>query len=109
MRKQKRSGIRKQKSPPPYPSPFKGEGKGGGAQTDKVRIVVTLKKSVLDPQGQTVQHALESLGFKGIACVRMGKYIEVAFNGKSENPKQAAEKMCKKLLANPVIEQYEIL
>ncbi len=75
----------------------------------KIRVVVTLKKSVLDPQGQTVQHALESLGFKGIACVRMGKYIEVAFNGKSENPKQSAEKMCKKLLANPVIEQYEIL
>ena len=78
-------------------------------RTTNVRIVVTLKKSVLDPQGQTVQHALESLGFKGIAGVRMGKYVEVTFNGKSENPKVAAQKMCEKLLANPVIEQYEIL
>lgn len=75
----------------------------------RVRIVVTLKKSVLDPQGQTVQHALESLGFKGISGVRMGKYIEIAFNGKASNTKVAVEKMCEKLLANPVIEQYEIL
>ncbi len=75
----------------------------------KIRVVVTLKKSVLDPQGQTVQHALESLGFKGISGVRMGKYIEVTFNGKSGNPKQTAEKMCEELLVNPVIEEYEIL
>ncbi len=88
----------------------KGQRSKVKGQADKrVRVVVTLKKSVLDPQGQTVQHALESLGFKGIAGVRMGKYVEVIFNGKSQNPKAAAEKMCEKLLANPVIEQYEIL
>jgi phosphoribosylformylglycinamidine synthase len=75
----------------------------------KVRVVVTLKKSVLDPQGQAVQHALESLGFKGISGVRMGKYIEITFDGKGKDQKAAVRQMCEKLLANPVIEQYEIL
>lgn len=78
-------------------------------RTSYVKVVVTLKKSVLDPQGQAVQHALESLRFKGISGVRMGKYIEIAFDGKGKDPKAAVRQMCEKLLANSVIEQYEIL
>ena len=74
----------------------------------KIKVVVTLKKSVLDPQGQAVQHALESLGFKGIEGVRMGKYIEITFNGRDRDSKAAARQMCEKLLANPIIEEYHI-
>ena len=74
----------------------------------KVKVVVTLKKSVLDPQGQAVQHALESLGFKGIAGVRMGKYIEITLDGKGKDQKAVVLQMCEKLLANPIIEEYHI-
>ena len=74
----------------------------------KIKVVVTLKKSVLDPQGQAVQHALESLGFKGIGGVRMGKYIEIMLNGKNKDSKAAVRQMCEKLLANPIIEEYHI-
>jgi phosphoribosylformylglycinamidine synthase len=59
----------------------------------KVRVYVTLKKGVLDPQGKAIHHALEGLGFTGISDVRAGKLIE---------------EMCRKLLANTVIENYRI-
>ena len=67
------------------------------------------KKTVLDPQGKTVKHALESLGFKGIRDVRIGKFIEVELEGK--NPADVKKKMddaCHKLLSNPVIEDYRV-
>jgi len=67
------------------------------------KIYVTLKKGVLDPQGITVKKALESMGYKGIEDVRMGKYIEMKFNGLS---RETIEQMCDRLLANPVIEDY---
>ncbi len=71
------------------------------------RIYVTLKPSVLDPQGTTVQHALEQLGFRGLAQVRMGKYIELHLNTKTvAQAKRAVERMCQRLLVNPVIETY---
>ncbi|MDP8262314.1 MAG: phosphoribosylformylglycinamidine synthase subunit PurS [Candidatus Ancaeobacter aquaticus] len=74
----------------------------------RAKIYVTLKKSVLDPQGVTIRHALESLGFKTVNDVRMGKYFEVELSSKD---KKKAEKeineMCKKLLVNPVIEEYK--
>ena len=74
----------------------------------KAKVYVTLKKSVLDPQGKAVQHALETMGFKEVKDVRVGKYIEVDL-GNIEQAK-ASEKiktMCEKLLANTVIEEYQ--
>ena len=74
----------------------------------RVKIFVTLKKGVVDPQGITIKGALESLGYKGIASVRLGKYIQLELNAKDK--KEAGkdiEEMCQKLLANPVIENYE--
>lgn len=73
----------------------------------KAKVYITLKRSVLDPQGLTVKHALESLGFSDVTTLRMGKYIELELNSKSK--KEASLKidsMCKKLLSNPIIEEY---
>jgi len=73
------------------------------------KVYVTLKPSVLDPQGKTVKSALESLGFKGVEDVRMGKYIEVRLNSRrAASAKKEVERMCQKLLANPVVETYRV-
>ncbi|MFL5247566.1 MAG: phosphoribosylformylglycinamidine synthase subunit PurS [Myxococcales bacterium] len=75
----------------------------------KARVVVTLKKSVLDPQGQAVSRALASLGFDEVKEVRLGKLIEMELA--DGDPKKARERlaaMCEKLLANLVIEEYRI-
>ncbi len=70
-------------------------------------IRITVRKSILDPQGKAVEHAVASLGVKGISDVRMGKYVELKIDGKSEaEARQATEEVCKKLLANPVMEDY---
>lgn len=74
----------------------------------KARIRVTLKKGVLDPQGKAIAHALGALGFTGIEDVRQGKYIEVTLA--ETDPQRAraeAERMCRELLANPVMENFE--
>ena len=72
----------------------------------KVRIHVSLKPGVLDPQGRAVHHALEGLGFTGIEYVRVGRLIEMdVANGTSD---AALDEMCRKLLANMVIENYRI-
>ncbi|MGD0649793.1 MAG: phosphoribosylformylglycinamidine synthase subunit PurS [Verrucomicrobiia bacterium] len=73
----------------------------------KAKIVVMPKKTVLDPQGKTVKNALESMSFKGIKDVRVGKFIEVEMEGgnKAELQKKIDE-ACHKLLSNPVIEEY---
>ena len=72
----------------------------------KVRVYVTLKKGVLDPQGKAIHHALEGLGFSGINDVRAGKLIELDMDdGTSDGD---IEEMCRKLLANTVIENYRI-
>jgi len=74
----------------------------------KAKIIVMPKKTVLDPQGKTVQHALESLGFKGIQEVRIGKFIEVELKaGNQATLKKKLDEACSKLLSNPVIEDYE--
>ena len=73
----------------------------------KAKVYVTLKKSVLDPQGKAVQHSLSALGFNTVKDVRMGKYIELEMS--ETDPAKAEERvksMCEKLLANTVIEQY---
>ena len=75
----------------------------------KAKICITLKAGLLDAQGKTVKSALESLGFKGVADVRVGKYIELELNGsRAASAKADVERMCKKLLANPVVETYRI-
>jgi len=72
----------------------------------KVRVYVTLKKGVLDPQGKAIHHALEGLGFSGINDVRAGKLIELDMDeGAGDDD---VEEMCRKLLANTVIENFVI-
>jgi len=72
----------------------------------KARVFVTLKSGVLDPQGKAIHHALEGLGFAGVNDVRAGKLIELDL---ADDTSQAAiEDMCRKLLANTVIENYRI-
>jgi len=71
------------------------------------RIHVTLKPTVNDPPGLTIRGALHSLGFTGVESVRSGKYMEVRLDAASVDEARAqVEEMCRKLLANPVIEQY---
>jgi len=73
----------------------------------KAKVYVTLKKSVLDPQGKAVQHALSSLGFNEVKDVRMGKYIELDLGDvQKAQAEQKIKSMCEKLLANTVIEEF---
>ncbi len=72
----------------------------------KVRVLVSLKNGVLDPQGKAIEHALGSLGFEGVSDVRVGKTIDLELaDGTSDEDIDA---MCRKLLANTVIENYRI-
>jgi phosphoribosylformylglycinamidine synthase len=73
----------------------------------RAKIHVILRPSILDPQGKAVAHAVSTLGIAGVQGVRMGKYIEVSYDGVSEaGARKATEEMCKKLLSNPVMEDY---
>ncbi len=75
----------------------------------KAKVHVTLKSGVLDPQGQAIQHALAGLGFGGVEGVRQGKYIELELAESDPGKARAAvEEMCRKLLANTVIENYAV-
>ncbi|MGZ6126219.1 MAG: phosphoribosylformylglycinamidine synthase subunit PurS [Myxococcales bacterium] len=75
----------------------------------KARVVVTLKRSVLDPQGLAVSRALGSLGFNEVKDVRMGKIIELDLEAKDPaEAKKRVQEMCEKLLANTVIEEYQV-
>lgn len=75
----------------------------------RAKVYVTLKKGVHDPQGEAVLGTLKHLGFSDVKGVRVGKYIELNFDGASkEKAREQAEAMCKKLLANPVIESYAV-
>ena len=76
----------------------------------KISVVITLKKDVLDPQGKVIQQTLDGMGFNGTNEVRQGKYFEI--NTKEDDKKKAevkVEEMCKKLLANLVIEDFKII
>ena len=76
----------------------------------KIKVVVTLKNGVLDPQGKAIQQTLNGMGFNDVSGVRQGKYFEVDVDVKDEKKaKISVEEMCKKLLANLVIENYKIL
>lgn len=72
----------------------------------KARVLITLKNGVLDPQGKAIHHALEGLGFSGINDVRAGKLIELDLADGTDNSE--IEDMCRKLLANTVIENFRI-
>ena len=76
----------------------------------KISVIITLKKDVLDPQGKVIHQALDGMGFNDVNEVRQGKYFEI--DTKEDDPKKAKDKveeMCKKLLANLVIENYKII
>ena len=76
----------------------------------KISVVITLKKDVLDPQGKVIHQALDGMGFDDVNEARQGKYFEI--DTKETDPKKAKDKveeMCKKLLANLVIENYKII
>lgn len=73
----------------------------------KATVYVTIKESVLDPQGNAVQGALHSMGFKDVDQVRIGKYMEIQLDTHSREEAEARlQEMCEKLLANTVIENY---
>ena len=76
----------------------------------KISVIITLKKDVLDPHGKVIHQTLDGMGFNDINEVRQGKYFEI--DTKESDPKKAKDKveeMCKKLLANLVIENYKII
>jgi phosphoribosylformylglycinamidine synthase subunit PurS len=75
----------------------------------KAKIIVTPKKAVLDPQGKTVQNALEHMGYKDVQAVHVGKYLEIELNGTDkESAKRQVDAACRKFLTNPVIEDFHL-
>ena len=73
-------------------------------------IDITLRHSILDPQDKAVAHAVATLGIHGVQDVRMGKHVEVTFGALTEEEaRRATEEICKKLLANPVMEDYRFV
>jgi len=74
----------------------------------KAQVFVSLKKSVLDPQGKTIQGALTKIGYKGLEEVRQGKYFEITLQGGISKPEAQAEveRMAREVLTNPVIEEF---
>jgi len=76
----------------------------------KAKIYVSLKPSVLDPQGKAIHHAVETIGYHGIADVRQGKYFEVRLDDalSAEAARAIVERMAHDVLANPVIEDYRV-
>ena len=76
----------------------------------KVKVIVTLKNGVLDPQGKAIQQTLNGMSFSDVKQVRQGKYFDIEVGEIDENKaKSKVDEMCKKLLANLVIEDYKIL
>ena len=76
----------------------------------KIIVAITLKKDVLDPQGKIIQQTLSGMGFDNINEIRQGKYFEIDIDEKDiKKAREKAEDMCKKLLANLVIEDYKII
>jgi len=76
----------------------------------KVSVIITLKKNVLDPQGKIIHQTLDGMGFENVNEVRQGKYFEIETKeNDKKKAKEEVEEMCKRLLANLVIENYEII
>ena len=75
----------------------------------KAKIIITPKKAVLDPQGKTVQNALEHMGYQGITAVHVGKYLEIELHGAdAASVRKRLDEACHKFLSNPVIEDYTL-
>ncbi|KLV18214.1 phosphoribosylformylglycinamidine synthase subunit PurS [Niallia circulans] len=72
----------------------------------KVKVYITLRESVLDPQGNAVKGSLHSLNYKQVEDVRIGKYLELTIDKSERNIDELVKEMCEKLLANTVIEDY---
>ena len=76
----------------------------------RIKVIVTLKNGVLDPQGKAIQQTLDGMGFSEVNEVRQGKYFDIEVSESDENKaKSKVDEMCKKLLTNLVIEDYKIL
>ena len=76
----------------------------------KIKVIVTLKNGVLDPQGKAIKQTLNGMGFESVKEVRQGKYFDIEINENNEvKAKSKVEEMCKKLLANLVIEDFKII
>jgi|TARA_B110000971_G_scaffold78151_1_gene80264 phosphoribosylformylglycinamidine synthase PurS subunit len=76
----------------------------------KISVIITLKKDVLDPQGKVINQTLDGMGFEGVNDVRQGKYFEIDIKEDDKSKAESeVEEMCKKLLANLVIENYKII
>ena len=76
----------------------------------KIKVIVTLKSKVLDPQGKAIQQTLNGMGFANVKDVRQGKYFDIDIDENDEQKaKLSAEEICKKLLANQVIEDFKII
>ena len=78
------------------------------ADNMKAKITIMPKKAVLDPQGKTVQNALQHMGYEGIGAVHVGKYLEIELSGESETARKQLDEACHKFLSNPVIEDYRL-
>ncbi|PYK37871.1 MAG: phosphoribosylformylglycinamidine synthase [Verrucomicrobia bacterium] len=74
----------------------------------KAKVIVTPKKTVLDPQGNAVRDAMRHLGMPEVRNVRIGKYLEIDLDGKNVDLEKRLDDLCRDLLSNPVIEEYSI-
>ncbi len=75
----------------------------------KAKVIITPKRAVVDPQGKTVQRALADLGYRDIAAVHVGKYLEIELTGvDKEAARRQLEEACHRFLSNPVIEDYKL-
>ena len=76
----------------------------------KAKVYVTLKPSVLDPQGKAIKHAVQLLGFEGVSDIRQGKYFEVAMNNgiTEEKARDQATQLAREVLSNPIIEDFRV-
>lgn len=76
----------------------------------KAKVYVTLKPSVLDPQGKAIKHSVELLGFTGISDIRQGKYFEVSIDGavSADQAQADAERLARDVLSNPIIEDFRV-
>jgi phosphoribosylformylglycinamidine synthase len=76
----------------------------------KAKVYVTLKPGVLDPQGKAIKHSVELLGYTSISDIRQGKYFEIAVDGKLDEAqaREAAERMAREVLSNPIIEDFRV-
>ena len=74
----------------------------------KVKVIVTPKAAVLDPQGAAVREAMQHLGMPGVRSVRIGRYLEIDVDGEAAEVEPRLHELCRDLLSNPVIEDYEL-